>query len=131
MFFPNAWIFPLLGASVLHCSIFNPPPSIADVSNTLDLALAFAISCWTFSFLVRFSAICCLIKNEYSASSLGSFAFSSTALVLELSDLLLKLDLSETFDLLLLLFLTEDCFDDRLLLDCKLIRYSSAFFSQV
>ena len=124
--------FPIInGASILYCSIFNPLPSIADVSNTQDLAFAFAISCWTFSFSASFSAICHLIKDDSSASSSANFAFSSTALVLELSDLLLQLDLFETFDLLLLLVLTGDPFDKWLLLDCQQIRSSSAFFSQV
>ena len=101
-----------------HCSIFNPLPSIAGVSNTLDIAFAFAICCRTFSFSASFSAICHLIKNDSSASSSASFAFSSTALVLELSDLLLQLDLFETFDLLLLLVSTEDPLDEWVLLEC-------------
>ena len=122
--------FPILnGASILYCSIFNPLPSIADVSNTQDLAFAFAISCWTFSFSASFSAICHLIKNDSSANSSAIFAFSSAALVLELSDLLLQLDLFETFDLLMLPVLTEDSFDEWFLLDCKLIRSSIVFFS--
>ena len=58
-------------------------------------------------------------------------ALPSTDFVLELSDLLLQLDLFETFDLLLLLVLTEDPLDEWLMLDCKLIRSSSALFRQV
>ena len=122
--------FPIInGASILYCSIFNPLPSIADVSNTQDLVFSFAISYWIFSFSASFSAISHFIKNDSSASSSVSFAFSSTALILELSDLLLQLDLFEKFDLLLLPVLTEDSFDKWFLLDCKLIRSSSAFFS--
>ena len=68
---------------------------------------------------------CCLLLDS------ASFAFFSTALVLELSDLLLQIDLFEAFDLLLLLILTEALLDKWFLLDCKQIRSSSVFFSQV
>ena len=85
----------------------------------------------TFSFLALFSVICHLIKNDSSASSSASFAFSCTAVVFELSVLLLQLDLFETLDLLLLLTVTEGPLDEWLLLDCKQIQSSSAFFSQM
>ena len=96
--------FPIIvGATLLYCSIFNTLPSTVDASNTLDLVFAYAISCWTFSSPASFSAICHLIKNDSLTSSSAYFASCFTALVLELSNLLLQLDLFEAFGLLLLL----------------------------
>ena len=82
------------GALILYRSIFSPFPSTA-VSTILDLAFAFAISYLPFNFLASFSAICCLIKSDCSASSSASFVFSSIDFVLEFSDLLLQLNLFE------------------------------------
>lgn len=82
------------GVLILHHSIFSPFPSTA-VSTILDLAFAFAISYLPFNFLASFSAICCLIKSDCSASSSARFVFSSIDFVLEFSDLLLQLNLFE------------------------------------
>ena len=96
--------FPIIvRATLLYCSIFNTLPSTVDASNTLDLVFGCAISCWTFSSPGSFSAICHLIKNDSLTSSSTCFASCFTALVLELSNLLLQLDLFEAFGLLLLL----------------------------